>query len=80
MPNMHTPKLNKQSLGLSTHVYYDKYNPNQDQSTHGRKLLVELDYSPLRRVTWASFNMGVLVSMVCQRLIAVTLFVGETAI
>jgi hypothetical protein len=63
LPHLHAPKLNKQSLGLSTHVDYAKFNPNSDQSTHGRKSLADLDYSPLRRVTWASFNMGVLVSM-----------------
>lgn len=63
VPQLHAPKLNKQSLGLTTHVDYAKFNPNSEQSTHGRKSLTDLDYSPLRRVTWASFNMGVLVSM-----------------
>lgn len=62
-PHIHAPKLNKQSLGLTTHVDYARYNPNSEQATHGRKSLTDLDYSPLRRVTWASFNMGVLVSM-----------------
>lgn len=63
VPHLHAPQLNKQSLGLTTHVDYAKFNPNSEQSTHGRKSLTDLDYSPLRRVTWASFNMGVLVSM-----------------
>ena len=63
VPHLQPPKLSKQSLGLTTHVDYAKYNPNHEQSTHGRKSLVDLDYSPLRRVTWASFIMGVLVSM-----------------
>lgn len=62
-PHLHVPEFNKRSLGLTTHVDYAKYNPNSEQSTHGRKSLVDLDYSPLRRITWASFNMGVLVSM-----------------
>ena len=57
------PQFNRQSMGLSTHVDYERYNPNHDEATHGRKSLADLDYSPLKRVTWASFYMGVLVSM-----------------
>ena len=60
---LHAPHLNRQSLGLTTHVDYTKYNPNADVSTDGRKSLADLDYSPLRRVTWASFNMCIMVSM-----------------
>ena len=63
MPKLRAPDLSRQGLGLSTHVDYNKYNPNQEQSTHGRKSLADLDYSPLRRVTWASFNMAIMVSM-----------------
>ena len=62
-PRLHAPKLNRQSLGVTTHVDYSRYNPGNVDSTHGRKSLADLDYSPLRRVTWASFNMGILVSM-----------------
>lgn len=56
---------NKQALGMgfTTHVNYDKFNPTHDASTEARKSLTDLDYSPLRRVTWASFFMAVLVSM-----------------
>lgn len=62
-PKFHRPDLSRQGLGLSTHVDYERYNPNHEEATHGRKSLADLDYSPLRRVTWASFYMGVLVSM-----------------
>lgn len=62
-PRFHAPKLSMQSLGLTTYVDYSKYNPNHDQSSHGRQSLAGLDYSSLRRITWASFTMGVLVSM-----------------
>ena len=55
----HTPKLYAPQL----EVDYARYNPNRDEATHGRKSLADLDYSPLTRVTWASFYMGVLVSM-----------------
>lgn len=50
-------------MGFTTHVRYDAYNPSHDASTEARKSLTDLDYSPLRRVTWASFFMAVLVSM-----------------
>jgi SP family sugar:H+ symporter-like MFS transporter len=48
---------------MSSHVRYDKYNPNSAQATDARKSIAHLDYSPLRRVTWQSFFMGVLISM-----------------
>ncbi|KAJ9498757.1 hexose transporter hxt5 [Exophiala xenobiotica] len=63
---MKVPKFQKptrQSLGLTNYVNYDQYNPHSDDSTDARKSLSHLDYSPLRRVTWASFWMGMLVSM-----------------
>jgi MFS transporter, SP family, sugar:H+ symporter len=63
MPKFHRPALTRESLGLTTHVDYGRYNPNATESTHGRKSLADLDYSPLRRVTWASFNMALMVSM-----------------
>ena len=56
---LHAPKLHAPQL----EVDYARYNPNRDEATHGRKSLADLDYSPLTRVTWASFYMGVLVSM-----------------
>ena len=62
-PTFHAPDLSRQGLGLSNHVNYAKYNPTAEESTHGRKSLADLDYSPLRRVTWASFNMAIMVSM-----------------
>lgn len=57
------PSFNKESLGLSTHVKYDAFNPNSADATNARKSLASLDYSPLPRVTRTSFAMGVLVSM-----------------
>ncbi|KAK5457208.1 hexose transporter hxt5 [Exophiala xenobiotica] len=63
---MKVPKFQKptrQSLGLTNYVNYDRYNSHSDDSTDARKSLSHLDYSPLRRVTWASFWMGMLVSM-----------------
>lgn len=62
-PKFSKPKLTRESLGLSTWVKYDKYNPHSDVSTDARKSLADLDYSPLRRVTWKSFWMGILISM-----------------
>ncbi|CAK3815546.1 High-affinity fructose transporter ght6 [Lecanosticta acicola] len=47
----------------TTTVNYDVYNPSHDASHLGRNSLTDLDYSPLQRVTWASFWMAVLVSM-----------------
>lgn len=64
VPKFQVPKVpTRQSLGLTNYVNYNKYNPGAAESTHGRKSLVDLDYSPLRRVTWASFNMALMVSM-----------------
>ena len=62
-PKMRKPHISAASLGLSNHVYYDAYNPNDEQATDVRASLAGLDYSPLRRVTLASFNMGILISM-----------------
>jgi hypothetical protein len=53
----------RESLGLTTHVNYNKYDPRHDQSTDARKSLADLDYSPLRRLTLPSFYMAVLISM-----------------
>jgi len=57
------PHRSLESWGLSTYVKYDKFNPNLPGSTYGLKSLANLDYSPLRRLTWSSFVMGMLVSM-----------------
>ncbi|KIW24314.1 uncharacterized protein PV07_10041 [Cladophialophora immunda] len=57
------PELTRESLGLTNWVRYDKYNPSAAGATEARKSLAALDYSPLRRVTWASFWMGILISM-----------------
>lgn len=62
-PKFSRPKLTRESLGLTTWVNYDKYNPHSEHSTDARKSLANLDYSPLRRVTWPSFWMGILISM-----------------
>ncbi|EHY54611.1 hexose transporter hxt5 [Exophiala dermatitidis] len=57
------PKLTRESLGLTKYVRYDEYDPNSATSDKERKSLAGLDYSPLKRVTWESFWMGILVSM-----------------
>jgi len=44
-------------------VHFDQYNPNSEKGTDTRSSLASLDYSPLPRLTWRSFLMGVLVSM-----------------
>ncbi|KAI9898072.1 hypothetical protein N3K66_006432 [Trichothecium roseum] len=45
-------------------VHFDEFDPNSEKAADGqRRSLAGLDYSPLPRVTWRSFNMGVLVSM-----------------
>jgi hypothetical protein len=62
-PKLSAPKLRLTKPNFSNHVYYDKYDPNKSEGKDVRKSLAGLDYSPLRRVTWASFNMGVLISM-----------------
>ncbi|KIV80032.1 hypothetical protein PV11_07565 [Exophiala sideris] len=61
IPTLQRPT--RQSLGLTNYVNYEKYNPHDVDSTDARKSLSHLDYSPLRRVTWAAFWMGMLVSM-----------------
>lgn len=53
----------RESLGLTNYVNYEKYNPHDPASTDARKSLANLDYSPLRRVTWSAFWMGMLISM-----------------
>ena len=65
MQHLKAPKLNfsRDSWVPSTKVHYEKYNPNSEAGTDVRKSLADLDYSPLPRVTWHSFNMGVLISM-----------------
>ncbi|ETN45700.1 uncharacterized protein HMPREF1541_09533 [Cyphellophora europaea CBS 101466] len=66
MVNVNRPKFQvptRQSLGLTTHVDYAKYNPSHDGSDQARKSLGHLDYSPLRRITLPSFYMAVLISM-----------------
>ncbi|EME41553.1 hypothetical protein DOTSEDRAFT_64847 [Dothistroma septosporum NZE10] len=50
-------------VGLTTTVHYDAFDPTSTQSTHGRKSLTNLDYSPLKRITGASLYMAMLVSM-----------------
>ncbi len=45
------------------YVRYDKFNPAVSENKDARNSLAGLDYSPLRRVTLASFLMGILVSM-----------------
>lgn len=62
-PKFKRPELTRESLGLTTYVNYDRYNPHAADSTDARKSLSNLDYSPLPRVTWASLWMGLLVSM-----------------
>ncbi|KIX06485.1 uncharacterized protein Z518_04461 [Rhinocladiella mackenziei CBS 650.93] len=57
------PKLTRESLGLTNYVSYDRYNPHSTGATDARKSLGNLDFSPLPRVTWASFWMGILISM-----------------
>jgi hypothetical protein len=44
-------------------VHFDQYNPNSEKGTDTRASLASLDYSPLPRLTWRSFLMGLLVSM-----------------
>jgi hypothetical protein len=63
LPKLSLPKLRFSKPSFSSHVYYDQYDPNKSEGKDVRKSLAGLDYSPLRRVTWASFNMGVLISM-----------------
>lgn len=53
----------RESLGLTTHVNYSQHDPHSADSTHGRKSLADLDYSPLRRLTLQSFYMAILISM-----------------
>lgn len=50
-------------LGFSLTVYFDEFNPSNEDASGQRKSLSHLDYSPLPRITKQSFFMGVLVSM-----------------
>lgn len=49
--------------GLLREVNFDKHNPDSEKVEHDLRGEEGLDYSPLQRVTWRSFSMGVLVSM-----------------
>jgi hypothetical protein len=57
------PKFDSKKYGLSPLVYYDQFNPSVQGAAGSRKSLTHLDYSPLRRVTWPSIVMGIVVSM-----------------
>jgi SP family sugar:H+ symporter-like MFS transporter len=63
MAKFTVPKLNAQKLGLSSWVHYDKFNPSSEDAKGARKSLTNLDYSPLRRITFPSIILGVVVSM-----------------
>ena len=39
-------------------VDYERYNPNHDEATHGRKSLGDLDYSPLNTCNVGIFLYG----------------------
>jgi SP family sugar:H+ symporter-like MFS transporter len=57
-------KLNRESLGLTNYVRYDKFAPQKGEAVDDdTRSLAGLDYSPLKRVTWESFWMGILISM-----------------
>ena len=60
-----SPKLRLPHFDLSNRVAYDYcdvHKPNGEDSRE-RKSLDQFDFSPLPRVNWASFSMGILVSM-----------------
>ncbi|EXJ85473.1 MFS transporter, SP family, sugar:H+ symporter [Capronia coronata CBS 617.96] len=65
MGHLKAPKLrlSRESFGLTNHVYYDQYDPKKGGRQDSRKSMANLDYSPLKRVTWQSFWMGCLISM-----------------
>jgi SP family sugar:H+ symporter-like MFS transporter len=63
MAKFSAPKLNAKKLGLSPWVHYDQYNPSNENADSARKSLTNLDYSPLRRITFPSIILGVVVSM-----------------
>lgn len=56
-------KLQSGSWRPTTTIHYDAYNPSNGAAHLRRMSLADLDYSPLKRVTGASFWMAVLVSM-----------------
>lgn len=62
-PKFTTPKINSKELGLSPWVHYDQFDPSSPNSNGARKSLTHLDYSPLRRITFPSVILGVVVSM-----------------
>lgn len=57
------PKFDAGKLHLSTRIYYDQFDPRGHGQEDSRQSLANLDYSPLPRVTWPSFIMGIMVSM-----------------
>lgn len=66
--NFQKPVLTREALGLTNWVKFDRFNPNVADGAHDglsdkRKSLANLDYSPLRRITMASFLMGIAISM-----------------
>jgi len=63
MGKFSAPKLDAKKLGLSPWVHYDQFNPSSEDANGARKSLTHLDYSPLRRITFPSVILGVVVSM-----------------
>jgi SP family sugar:H+ symporter-like MFS transporter len=63
MAKFSVPKFNVKKLALSPWVHYDQFNPSSEQANGARKSLTNLDYSPLRRITFPSVILGVVVSM-----------------
>lgn len=65
MGAFNVPKLHVPRFDLSNKVSYDYPDlPKDGSEDEGhRKGLDEFDFSPLPRVNWRSFGMGVLVSM-----------------
>jgi SP family sugar:H+ symporter-like MFS transporter len=57
-------RFDARKLHLSTRVYYDSVDPRTAAGRDGgRQSLADLDYSPLRRITFPSYVMGLMVSM-----------------
>jgi hypothetical protein len=63
MGKFSVPKLDTKKLGLSSWVHYDKFDTSSGDVDGAKMGPTQLDYSPLRRVTFRSVILGVVVSM-----------------
>jgi hypothetical protein len=63
MGKLSIPKFDSKKLGLSPWVHFDQFNNSSGDVDGTKNGSPQVDYSPLRRVTFRSVVLGVVVSM-----------------